>query len=169
MIEDFRLRVFVTVAREKSFTRAAEKLKITQPAVSQNVSELEKSYGVKLFDRLHGDIQLTPAGIAFKEYADQILSKYSELCKLLMPFPDTIVKVHASDEVFTYLTADLLGRFLAIHPEVRFEIVLLDEDADLKITLDPIKEERGMLALSYHPSAELASTRLYRVLSEFII
>ena len=50
MFEDFRLKVFMTVAREKSFTKAASELGVSQPAVSQNISELEKSAGVKLFD-----------------------------------------------------------------------------------------------------------------------
>ena len=51
MLEDFRLKVFMTVAKEGSFTKAAAKLNISQPAVSQHVSELEKTTGVKLFER----------------------------------------------------------------------------------------------------------------------
>ena len=48
MLEDFKLKVFVEVAREKSFTRAASALSISQPAVSQNIAELEKQLGTKL-------------------------------------------------------------------------------------------------------------------------
>ena len=168
MLEDFRLKVFITLSQERSFTRAAEQLCISQPAVSQNISELEKQFGLKFFDRLRGEVVLTPAGEAFKEYAEHILSKYAEASQLFTRFPDTIVRVSASDEVFGYLTEDLLGRFLAIHPEVRFEPAFLDDEADLKVTLIPVKEKRGMLALSYHPSSDLASTRLYRVLSELL-
>ena len=50
MFEDFRLNVFVAVAREGSFTKAAAALGVSQPAVSQNVADLEKSLGVKLFE-----------------------------------------------------------------------------------------------------------------------
>lgn len=169
MLEDFRLKVFVTLAQERSFTRAAERLRVSQPAVSQNISELEKQFGIRLFDRLRGEVVLTPAGDAFREYAEDILSRYDEVSVLFQRFPDMTVRVSASDEIFSYLTEDLLGSFLAIHPEVRFEPAFLDDEADLKVTLVPVKEKRGMLALSYHPSSELASTRLYRVLSELFI
>ena len=65
MLEDFRLKVFVTLSVVKNFTRAAEVLHISQPAVSQNISELEKQLGIKLFDRLRGEVVLTPAGEIF--------------------------------------------------------------------------------------------------------
>ena len=74
MFEDFRLKVFMTVAREKSFTKAASELGVSQPAVSQNVSELEKSAGVKLFDRLRGEVVLTPQGRIFMEYVQRIIA-----------------------------------------------------------------------------------------------
>ena len=50
MLEDFRLKVFITLSQERSFTRAAEQLHVSQPAVSQNISELEKQFGLKFFD-----------------------------------------------------------------------------------------------------------------------
>ena len=59
MLEDFRLNVFMEVARHKSFTRAAAALGISQPAVSQNIAEIEKGLGVKCFERLHGETVLT--------------------------------------------------------------------------------------------------------------
>ena len=65
MLEDFRLKVFVAVAQQKSFTRAAAVLGISQPAVSQHVSELERQLSVKLFERLHGETVLTDAGKVF--------------------------------------------------------------------------------------------------------
>jgi DNA-binding transcriptional LysR family regulator len=86
-----------------------------------------------------------------------------------MRFPDTVVRVAASDEVFNYLTVNLLGRFLQVHPEIRFEHAFISESADLKVSLIPTNENRGTLALSYHPSASFASTRLYKVLSEIIL
>mgnify|MGYP003456747741 CR=1 FL=1 len=58
MLEDFRLKVFKAVAENRSFTKAAAVLRITQPAVSQNIAELEKTVGAKLFDRLKGETVL---------------------------------------------------------------------------------------------------------------
>ena len=72
MLEDSRIRVFNTVIREGSFTKAARSLGISQPAVSQNISELEKLLGCQLFERNRSAATLTPDGIRFKEYADQI-------------------------------------------------------------------------------------------------
>ena len=168
MIEDFRLRIFVTLASERSFTKAAAVLGVSQPAVSQNISELEKQCGVKLFDRQRGEVVLTTAGEVFLEKATEILSKYHDLSQMFMRFPDTVVKVTASDEVFNYLTVNLLSTFLQVHPEVRFEHAFISDVADLKVSLLPSKENKGTLALSYHPSATFANTRLFRVLSEII-
>lgn len=169
MFEDFRLRVFSTLVSEKSFTKAATLLCISQPAVSQHISELEKNLGFKLFDRLRGEVVLTPEGAVFKESADGILEKYSEMEDFFMHFPPTVVKVGTSGEIFGYLTEVLLANFIIVHPEVRFEHTILEDEADLKINMVPMPERRGMLALSYHPSSDLASTRLYRVLSGLLI
>ena len=77
MLEDFRLKVFDEVVREGSFTKAARNLGITQPAVSQNISELEKILGGQLFDRsAKGVSALTEKGVEFKKYSDQILYWY---------------------------------------------------------------------------------------------
>ena len=73
LLQDFRLKVFVTVAEEKSFTKAASRLDISQPAVSQNIAELERGLGVRLFDRLKGENTLTPEGEVFMKYARKSL------------------------------------------------------------------------------------------------
>jgi len=72
MLEDSKIRVFNTVVQEGNFTKAARLLGISQPAVSQNIAELEKLMGCQLFDRSRSSIALTSEGRRFKEYADQI-------------------------------------------------------------------------------------------------
>ena len=168
MLEDFRLRVFVKLAAEKNFTRAAEALGVSQPAVSQNISELEKQYNVKFFERLRGSVELTPAGEIFLERAKDILQRYSDISLIFTGLPEALVRVYASDEIFSYLTGTLLNRFMKIHPEVNFVLTSDKDDADLLVSLAPSNEKRGMLALSYHPSVSFASSRLYRVLLETI-
>lgn len=163
MLEDFRLKIFLTVAKEGGFTKAANILGITQPSVSQNIAELEKQVGAKLIDRLRGEVVLTPAGIIFKEYAQKIQSTYADACFTLARFPETHIKVSASEEVFDYLVSTLLKDFLSAHPEIVFERAFIS-DYDLKISLMPDTKERGMFALSYHPSPSFAKTRLWRVL-----
>lgn len=165
MIEEFRLRVFIEVAAQRSFTKAALRLNISQPAVSQNISELEKSYGVKFFERLRGEVVLTPAGELFLIYAEDIMAKYAEMSGLFQSFPETLVRISASNEVYEYVTGNLLKHFIDSHPELSFEQTLHEESADLKITLAPVVEKRGILALSYHPSALFSTKRLWKVLS----
>lgn len=76
MIEDTRLKIFDKVAVLGNFTLAARELGISQPAVSQNIAELEKQLGVQLFVRERGMATLTDKGRLFKEYSDQILHWY---------------------------------------------------------------------------------------------
>ena len=79
MFEDFRLRVFERVAELGSFTAAAKALGISQPAVSQHISELEKSVGGALFERGRGRVEPTSRGRLFLEHARAILDDYKTL------------------------------------------------------------------------------------------
>ena len=70
---DRRLQVFYTVARQLSFTKAAEQLFMTQPAVTFQVKQLEEHLNARLFERSHGGITLTSTGKLVMEYAERIL------------------------------------------------------------------------------------------------
>ena len=72
MLENFRIRVFRTIAHHLNFSRAAEELLLTQPAVTQQVKALEDELGVPLFDRSGGRITLMAAGKVLLPLADQI-------------------------------------------------------------------------------------------------
>ena len=73
MIEDFRLKVFETVAELGSFTAAARKLGISQPAISNHINELEKQMQTKLVARSRAVVSLTENGRKFLSYVHQIL------------------------------------------------------------------------------------------------
>ena len=79
ILEDQRLKIFEAVARERSFTAAARKLGLTQPAVSQCIADLEKRIGDALFDRQRGAVTLTPRGETFRIFATRILKDYEDL------------------------------------------------------------------------------------------
>lgn len=72
MFEDSRIKVFMAVVENGSFTLAAKSLGISQPAVSQNIAEIEKETGTLLFERKRGSVELTGNGKKFLEFAKQI-------------------------------------------------------------------------------------------------
>ena len=118
MLDDFRLRVFMMVAAEGSFTRAAQHLGVSQPAVSQNIAELEKQVGAVLFDRKRGEVALTAEGYVFKDYAAKILHWYDaadalfgSAGKMTVNRP---VRIAATAFVATYFLPDLLRDLLAV-------------------------------------------------------
>ncbi|MGB9194522.1 MAG: LysR family transcriptional regulator, partial [Azonexus sp.] len=76
---DRRLQVFYAVAKHLSFTRAADALFMTQPAVTFQVRQLEEQYSTRLFERRHGGIALTPAGELAFSYAERILGLSDEM------------------------------------------------------------------------------------------
>jgi DNA-binding transcriptional LysR family regulator len=76
---DFRLQVFVKVAKRLNLTQAAQELGISQPAVSKHIQELEIQYGTQLLNRSGGKMTLTPAGKLFVIHAESILDSYGAL------------------------------------------------------------------------------------------
>ena len=176
MLEDFRLRVFVTVAQEGSFTKAASALNVSQPAVSQHISELEKITGVKLFERLHGEIRLTAQGHVFLRHADRVLDAYRTASSLFSPMEASLVRVKASDEVYTYI-ADSLNLFSQMHPEVDF-VRSTDEDSELSFVLRPAPKVMGGISATHpiisnlflccNPSDAFSETDLFKNIRSFL-
>lgn len=164
MFEDFRLKVFMSVAKSGSFTVAAKSLGISQPAVSQNISALEKELGVQLFLRARGEVSLTGEGMAFKEYAGKILYWYSATSEMFGAEGRLVaskpVRIAADPVVASYLVPQALSVLSAAHPEVTFKIcpvvgegrsgeIVSDvpgshfgapEDAEVEITVSPSPE-----------------------------
>ena len=167
MLEDFSLKVFVTLVQQRNFTKTAAVLHVTQPTVSQNISGLENQLNVKLFQRLRGETVLTEAGEVFYKYAQQVLSDYEQIAKDFVRLQPFQVKVSASEEVFDYMVSDLLADFTKIHPEISF-LKTFPEEADLHAILTPDKNKRGTFALSFSPSVSFADSRLWNLLSDIL-
>ena len=87
MLEDTRIKIFLTVIECGNFTAAANKLGISQPAVSQNIAELERLLGVQLMERARGEIALTENGRLFEGYARQIAHWYAVADTAFHPDP----------------------------------------------------------------------------------
>lgn len=80
-VEIRHLRYFLAVAEAENFTRAAERLSVSQPSISQQIKDLETALGATLFDRLGKRVRLTQAGLAFRERAEVVLRKLEEACE----------------------------------------------------------------------------------------
>src|SRR5258708_20387702 len=72
------LRYFVAVGEEQHYGRAAERLRVAQPALSRQIQDLEEEIGVKLFDRLPRGVKISAAGISFLDDARRILQQVNE-------------------------------------------------------------------------------------------
>jgi DNA-binding transcriptional LysR family regulator len=118
---DRRLQVFHTVARLLSFTKAAETLHMTQPAVTFQVRQLEEHFNTRLFDRTHNRISLTDAGRKVYEYADRIFELYSEMEDSVREMTGEIsgaLTIGASTTIAEYMLPTLLGDFKDKYPDV---------------------------------------------------
>ena len=126
MFEDFKLKVFMAVAENGSFTIAAKSLGVTQPAVSQNIAELERAMGTELFTRGRGAVTLTAAGITFKEYAEKILYWYSAAGRMFGPSGKITVnkpvRISADGFIASHILPDALAKLLTFNPSLTFSI-----------------------------------------------
>lgn len=119
---DFRLKTFVSVARHRSFTRAAHELFVTQPAVTRHIKELEAQVGASLFDRSRGGITLTKAGEAMLYHAEKILDSYRRMqfdLNLLTGNFSGELRLGASSTIAQYVLPPYLARFSGRYPEIR--------------------------------------------------
>ena len=118
------LRVFVTVANERSFSKAAKKLRRTQPAVSQAIRRLEKGAGERLIDRSSRDGTLTDAGDLLLEYAHRLLRLVDEASGAVSELRD--VKkgrvIVGSNEGTVHTVLTLIKAFQREHPGIFVEV-----------------------------------------------
>lgn len=116
-----RLEAFVTVARERSFTRAALRLHVSQSAVSQQVVALERELGARLLDRTRRRVDLTQSGAAFYEHAERILSEAERARRAVAASQGAItgeLDVAASLTTASYVLPPALAALVAAHPDV---------------------------------------------------
>jgi DNA-binding transcriptional LysR family regulator len=128
---DRRLQVFHTVARLLSFTKAAESLHMTQPAVTFQVRQLEEYFNTRLFDRTHNRISLTEAGKRVYEYADEIFDLYAKMENAVRDMTGEIsgvLIIGASTTIAEYMLPSLLGDFKRKYPEINVHLKVSNSD-----------------------------------------
>ncbi|WP_412480233.1 LysR family transcriptional regulator [Azonexus sp. IMCC34839] len=129
---DRRLQVFHAVAKHLSFTRAADALFMTQPAVTFQIKQLEEQYSTRLFERRHGSISLTPAGELVLSYAEKILALSDEMETRLSEMTGEMrgpLLVGASTTIAEFMLPRVLGEFNALYPQVRARLIVANSES----------------------------------------
>jgi DNA-binding transcriptional LysR family regulator len=172
---DFRLKVFHTVAQRLNFTKAAEELGITQPAVTKHIHEVETYFKIKLFQRNGSKIKLTTAGETLLQHTERLFEVYRniefDLASLTQRRSGTL-RVGASTTIAQYVLPPHLAAFSKKFPDIKVQLLsnnteqvekaLIDHKIDfgiiegyskraqLKYT-EFIKDEIVLIARSNHP------------------
>ena len=165
----FQLEVFLTVAREGSFSRAAEKLYRTQPAVSQVIRKLENEVGEALFDRSLRDGTLTDAGQVLKDYAQKMLNLRGEAKTALRELRDMHkgrLSIAANEFTCLYLLP-VVAEFRRLYPMIK---VTVTRSLASRIPGDVLKHGAELGVLSFNPEEPLLrSIVVYRDELTFVV
>jgi DNA-binding transcriptional LysR family regulator len=156
-----QLEVFLAVAREGGFSRAADKLYRTQSAVSQAIRKLESEIGESLFDRSSRDGQLTDAGRVLQEYAERLLNLRENAREALVELRELQkgkLVVGANEFTALYLLR-VLAEFRRLHPAIR---IVVQRSLGSHIPDDVRRHNCEFGVLTYDPEdPELASVVVY--------
>lgn len=165
----FQLEVFLTVAREGSFSRAAEKLYRTQPAVSQAIRKLEREVGESLFDRSSRDGTLTDAGQMLEEYAQKLLNLRSEAhvaLKELREMHKGKLAIAANEFTCLYLLP-ALAEFRRLYPMIKVTVL---RSLASRIPAEVLKHGAELGVISFNPEeARLRSIAVYKDELVFVV
>jgi len=151
-VEIRHLRYFMAVARAGSFTRAANRLGISQPSVSQQMRELEANLRISLFQRRGKRILLTSAGLIFQEHARAILRQFENfLDELSSGSAELRGALHLGIVPWldVALVPQLLGLFAARHPGVNITVTEISSD-DIETSLEEGRLDVGLGFLTHH-------------------
>jgi DNA-binding transcriptional LysR family regulator len=156
-----QLEVFLTVAREGRFSRAADKLHRTQSAISQSIRKLEDDIGEVLFDRSSRDGSLTDAGRVLEEYAERLLNLRENAHEALIELRELHkgkLAIAANEFTALYLLP-VLAEFRRLHPMIR---ITVHRSLGSHIPDDVLRHTSELGVLTYDPKEpQLSSTVVY--------
>lgn len=149
------LKTFLEVSRQRSFSKAAMKLLVTQPSISAQISLLEKVVGVRLFERGGGKVTLTAAGKLFEPFAEDCLSRLSHINLAIADLersPRGSLMVSANDSTALYVLPTFFSNFKKRYPRVSLNIMraeraktidsVLSREADFGVVSLPVADPR---------------------------
>ena len=154
-------RVFYTVAKCGSLTKAAEELYISQPAVSQSIKQLENQLGITLFNRTHRGMELSPQGgqmiFSRVEQALELFKEAETLVTQINTGAAGAIRIGASEAIFEYFLAEKIVRFHERFPAVKIELL---SDVTPK-TVEELKNHRCDVAFVNLPMEVAPELKLY--------
>lgn len=157
---DFRLKVFCTVAELKSFTRAAELLFLTQPAVSSQIKYIEEEFGARLFNREQNRVVLTEVGEVLYKHAKEILRIYDEakleVAKLARSAKGKLI-IGATSTMGKYYLPLVIEAFKQKHPDIE----VLTQVSNTETLLKSLLQGTLDLGIVSEPSALYGDSFLY--------
>lgn len=153
-----QLKTFLEVWHEKSFSRAAKKLRITQPAVSAQIQSLEREVGERLFDRKGGKVTFTAAGRVFEPFAEHALDCQRHLMLMVSEqrrSPRGEISLSAQESTSLYVLPDVFAEFKKHYPKVALKIAraertrtieaLLSREVDFGVVSLPVADQRFLV------------------------
>lgn len=168
-MELYPLKVFLTVATERSFSRAGEKLLRTQPAISIAIQRLESDLKEKLIDRSGRELLLTDAGRVVLEYARRFQSLESDLENALRELKDNYagrLAVGANESTTLYLIQHI-EQYRRLFPKVKIQVIRTDAS---KIPSQLLDGELELGVISYDPGDDrLSSEVIYTDRLAFVV
>jgi len=146
------LKAFIIVSENSSFSKAAEKLFITQPAVSKRISSLEQELGVKLFDRIGKSVQTTEAGLALLVSAKRILTELEDSRRVISNLTGKVngpLRLGTSHHIGLHRLPPVLRSYTAQYPDVDLDIRFMDSEGaceavikgDLELAIATLPDE----------------------------
>lgn len=132
------IRAFLTVVETRSFSRAAEKLFITQPAISKRIATLEFTLDCQLFDRLGKNVQLTQAGEALVPSYQRIISELEETQRIISNLRTQVsghLKFGTSHHIGLHRLPPVLREYTRSYPEVELDIQFIDSEQAASLIL----------------------------------
>lgn len=160
------LRTFVAIVDNGSFTRAAQRLSLTQSTVSLQIKRLEDGLARRLFDRDGRDLQLTPEGEILLTYARQILQLGAEaLSRLRETDVSGVVRLGTPEDFATTHLSEVLACFARTHPQVALQVQC---DFTVNLLADFAKGRYDLILFKREPQGPSGGTKVWREVLDWV-
>lgn len=164
------IQAFVAVAEHDSFSRAADRLFLTQPAISKRVSALEDELRTRLFDRMGRSVRLTEAGEALLPHARRVLAEMDASRQAVTDLQGTVggrLRVGTSHHIGLHRLPAILRAFAAAYPQVELDLRFMDSEEVCR-AVEHGELELGIVTLPEHPPATMETELLWPDPLEFV-